>query len=134
MINAGTSWEGVVWKQPPESRAGLLGDLKKAFLSVNKSKMALAFIILFPFIAAIVVALAAPPASAGSCVVAAIKPTRPAAKGAAYCNNPGRHTHLLWVHLKKDTPGWPNKTAATGRKRSSAGYFTKTTAGWLGSG
>ncbi len=133
MEYAGTGWEGTTWKRRPALRTGFGRNLRTAARDADKRAAAMVFVVLFPLVVMLAVLIAASPVAAGSCIADARRPS-PSATGIAYCQNPGGHTHYLWVHKKKDTYGWPNKTAGTAGKRSDNGSFSATASGWLGPG
>lgn len=138
MVCAGTSWEGVQWKQRLDDRTEFGQSLKLAARDLSKRHMMMMFVALFPVIAAFIIALASSPASAGSCFVDTVPPTHryksPSALGIAYCSKAGGHSHYLWVKLMKDTWGYPNDTVSSTGKWSSRGNFSDQVAGWAGSG
>ncbi len=135
---AGTSWEGVGWKRKRVPQTEFGQSFKLAVQDANKRATMMAFVVLFPIIAILTIALAISPASAGSCVVDTVPPTHrsnnPIAKGVAHCRDAGGHSHYLWVKLKKDTLGWPNKTVKKRGISRSSGNFSTTASGWAGPG
>lgn len=134
----GTSWEGVKWKSRPVPQTEFGQSFKLAVQDMNKRITMMAFVVLFPIIAALTLALSASPAIAGSCDVDAQWPSHrsynPIARGIATCNNAGGHRHYLWVQLKKDTWGWPNKTVASRGIWRPWHRFDTTASGWFGPG
>lgn len=139
MDYSGTSWEGVKWKSRPVPITEFGEEFKLAVKDINKRAAMLASVVLLPLIAMLIIALAASPAAAGSCSVWAVRPghwwTNPRGEGVAQCRNPGGHRHYMWVQLKKDTFGWPNKTITANSRRSSQySWSTYTRMAWAGPG
>lgn len=133
---SGTSWEGVGWKRQLVPQRECSRSFRLAVQDADKRTTTMALVALLPFIAVLMIALAASPAAAGSCYSDVVAPRLrpPVAQGIATCYSAGDHRHYLWVKLKKDTYGYPNATAASAGRWSSKSRFLDRVSGWLGPG